>query len=262
MLLTFRDVTEERSTAAELVQTKEFLESLIDASVDAIVAANMRGTIILFNKGSERIYGYRALDIVGKMHVTSLYPEGGARDVMRMLRSENHGGVGRLESMRTEALDANGHRIPITLSASFIYEGGHPVATFGIFKDLREKIHVEERLAQAQQKLAVTEKQALIAEMAGAFAHELNQPLTSVTVYAELLKRKLSHETQEHHAVDMILRESERMADIVRKIGKITKYETKSYVGQQKILDLDRATGDVPTTPPTPTTSSVPPKRD
>ncbi len=268
VLLTFRDVTEERRTAAELVQTKEFLESLIDASVDAIVAADMRGKIILFNKGAERIYGYRPAEVVGKMHVTALYPEGGARDVMRMLRSEKHGGVGRLDSMRTEALDANGHRIPITLSASFIYEGGRPVATFGIFKDLREKIHVEERLAQAQQKLAVTEKQALIAEMAGAFAHELNQPLTSVTVYAELLKRKLSRETQEHHAVDMILRESERMADIVRKIGKITKYETKSYVGQQKILDLDRATGEAsasstppPATPQT-ATSSVPPKRD
>jgi hypothetical protein len=36
--------------------------------------------------------------------------------------------------------------------------------------------------------------------------------------------------------------EAERMADIVRKIGKITKYETKSYVGSQRILDLDKAT--------------------
>ena len=32
------------------------------------------------------------------------------------------------------------------------------------------------------------------------------------------------------------------MAEIVRKIGKITKYETKSYVGRARILDLDRAT--------------------
>jgi hypothetical protein len=31
------------------------------------------------------------------------------------------------------------------------------------------------------------------------------------------------------------------MAEIVRKIGNITNYETKSYVGQQNILDLDRA---------------------
>jgi len=34
----------------------------------------------------------------------------------------------------------------------------------------------------------------------------------------------------------------QRMADIVRKIGRITRYETKSYVGAAKIIDLDRST--------------------
>ena len=103
---------------------------------------------------------------------------------------------------------------------------------------------MEERLAQAQQKLAVTEKQALIAELAGTAAHELNQPLTSVIGYGELLQRKLSEGSAEHHAASVIVREAERMADIVRKIGKITRYETKSYVGTQKILDLDKAADD------------------
>jgi hypothetical protein len=41
--------------------------------------------------------------------------------------------------------------------------------------------------------------------------------------------------------VDIIYREAERMAEIVRKIGKITRYETKSYVGAARILDLDKA---------------------
>jgi hypothetical protein len=36
------------------------------------------------------------------------------------------------------------------------------------------------------------------------------------------------------------------MAEIVRKIGKITRYETKTYVGTAKILDLDRSSGDDP----------------
>ena len=44
----------------------------------------------------------------------------------------------------------------------------------------------------------------------------------------------------------MIIRESERMAEIVRKVGKITKYETKSYVGGAKILDLEKASGTEP----------------
>jgi PAS domain S-box-containing protein len=246
ILVSFRDVTHERETAAELVKTKEFLESLINASVDAIIAADLRGNILLFNKGAERIYGYTAEEVLGHISVTSLYPEGRAQEVMRMLRAQTHGGVGRLESTRFDALDKHGNLVPITLSAAMIYDGeGRPFATVGIFTDLREKLRVEERLAQAQQKLAVTEKQALIAELAGTAAHELNQPLTSVIGYGELLQRKLANGSPEHHAAQVIVREAERMADIVRKIGKITRYETKSYVGAQKILDLDKAVEDI-----------------
>lgn len=240
-LVSFRDVTEARQTEAELVKTKTFLESLIEASVDAIVAANMRGTIILFNRGAERIYGYKASDVLHKMSVKALYPGHGAREVGRMLDSEKYGGVGRLEPIRIEVVNQNGQTFPISLSAAVIHEDGKATATFGIFTDLRDRIRVEEQLAQAQEKLAVSEKQALIAEVAGATAHELNQPLTSVMGYAELLRRKLDRDSPGRHAADVIYREAERMAEIVRKIGKLTRYETKSYVGQQKIIDLDRS---------------------
>ena len=241
VLVSFQDVTEQRRTEAEFVKTMEFLESLIDASVDGIVASDMDGNVILFNQGAERIYGYRAEDVVGRIQTRELYPEGGAADVMRRLKQEGFGGPGRLSPTSMHALAADGELVPIRLSAAMIYERGEPVATFGIFTDLREKLRVEERLAEAQERLASTERQALIAELAGTAAHELNQPLTSVMAYAELLKRKLEEGTPEHRAAGIMVREVERMAEIVRKIGKMTKYETKSYVGRQKILDLDAA---------------------
>ncbi|MFW6086597.1 MAG: PAS domain S-box protein, partial [Myxococcota bacterium] len=242
VLISFRDVTEERATAVELRKTKEFLESLIDTSVDGIIAADMKGTIILFNKGAERIYGHRAEEVIGKLNARQLYPEGGAREVMKMLRSPQYGGEGKLTPIRIEAINAQGETVPITISAAIIYdENGEPAATCGIFIDLREKLRIEERLAQAQEKLALTERQALIAELAGTTAHELNQPLTSIMAHAEMLSRKLPADTPEHRAASRMQQETERMADIVRKIGQMTKYETKSYVGQQKILDLDRS---------------------
>jgi PAS domain S-box-containing protein len=252
VLISFRDVTAARATETELKKTKEFLESLIDTSVDGIIAADMKGTIILFNKGAERIYGYRAEDVLGRLSARQLYPGDGAREVMKMLKSPQHGGEGKLNPIRMEGLDANGQLVPITISASIIYGAhGEPEATCGIFIDMREKLRIEERLAHAQQKLELSEKHALIAELAGTTAHELNQPLTSIMAYAEMLKRKLTPDTPEHRAADRMVQETERMADIVRKIGKMTKYETKSYVGQQKILDLDRA-ADRSDEPPAP----------
>jgi signal transduction histidine kinase len=187
------------------------------------------------------------------MSARELYPGTGAHDVMRRLRSAEYGGVGRLEPTLFEAKDRHGEILPIQISAAIIYEHGEPAATFGIFTDLREKLQVEERLAEAQEKLAFTEKQALIAELAGTAAHELNQPLTSIMAYAELLRRKLPLDTPEARAADVMVQESERMAEIVRKIGTITRYETKSYVGDQKILDLDKSSD---TTAPAPTTNA------
>jgi PAS domain S-box-containing protein len=246
LLLSFRDVTEARRLHSELEHTRNFLQSLIDASVDAIVAADMKGRIILFNGGAERLYGYKRADIIHKLNVRRLYPGDGAREVMRLIRSAERGGVGRLEPLRTEAIDKDGNVFPISLTAATIYEKGEPSATFGIFADLRERVRVEEQLAQAHRKLELSEKQALLAELAGATAHELNQPLTSVMGYADLLMRKLGPESPAHHAAQVIQDQAQRMAEIVRKIGRLTRYETKSYVGEQRILDLDRASEDAP----------------
>lgn len=244
--LTFRDVTAQRALETELRSTKEFLERLIDSTVDAIIAADLRGQVILFNQGAERIYGWRADEVIGKANVADFYPEGVARQIMRMLRSTSYGGVGRLEQTRREIKTKTGELVPVNMTASIVYEDDREVATVGIFSDLRDRIRIEQKLLQAQQKLQITEKQALVAELAGAAAHELNQPLTSIIGYAQLVQRQSPAGAAHLRAVGVILREAERMADIVKKIGRITKYETTHYVGGANILDLDRSTSDVP----------------
>jgi len=236
VLCTFRDVTAERAVEHELLKTKDFLQRIIDSSVDAIVSADLKGRILLANPAAERIYGIPVAELLGR-DVRLRYPQGVATDVMRLIRA----GGGRVEGLRTELLDVNGERVPVSLSAAQLYEGDAPVGTVGIFTDLREKVRMEQRLAQAQEQILAQERQAIVAELAGAAAHELNQPLTSVMGYAELLKRRLQPETGAYSAAEVIFNEAERMAEIVRKIGKITKYETKSYVGRARILDLDRS---------------------
>jgi PAS domain S-box-containing protein len=237
ILCSFRDVTEERAVAAELKKTKDFLQRVIDSSVDAIISADMSGTVLLFNRAAERIYGKTQTEMLGS-DVRKMYPEGVAHQIMRAMRT----GTGRIEGLKTEIVGAQGDRIPVLISAALILDGKTPVGSVGVFTDLRERMQMEQRLAQAQEQIIAQERQAIIAELAGAAAHELNQPLTSVMGYAELLRRKLANDPAATNAADVIFNEAERMAEIVRKIGKITRYETKSYVGRARILDLDKAT--------------------
>lgn len=241
-VFTFRDVTEARDIENELLNTKEFLERLIASAVDAIVAADAAdGTIILFNQGAENLFGRAAEDTVGVAHLDELFPEEEYEDLMRQLHSPHFGGEGRLEQSHKHARDAVGQHVPVSMTASIISEEQREVALVAIITDQREQIQIQERLAITQERLEVTEKQALIAELAGTTAHELNQPLTSVMGYAELLMRKMGKDNPHASTVAVIMQEAERLAEIVRKIGKITRYETKSYVGGTQILDLERA---------------------
>jgi len=235
VLCNFRDVTHDRAVAAELLQTKNFLERVIDSSVDAIISADLKGSVLLFNRAAERIYGITAQEIIGS-DVRKLYPEGTAEAVMKLIRD----GGGRIEGVRTDILTAAGEAVPVSLSASLLYDHGKPVGSVGIFTDLREKMRMEQQLEQAQEQLLAQERQAVIAELAGTAAHELNQPLTTVVMSADLLLRKVDPTSQGAGIAEVIRAEAERMAEIVRKIGKITKYETKPYVGNAKILDLDK----------------------
>jgi PAS domain S-box-containing protein len=240
-ILSFRDVTEARRLADELHHTKDFLERLIDSSVDAIIAADMQGRIILFNKGAESILGYSAHEALAGMTVRQVYPPGVAERIMAQLRSPDFGGRGRLAVVRQDLVSRSGELVPVNMTASILYEGGREVASVGIFTDLRDRMQLERKLSDVETRLEESEKSAVIVALAGTAAHELNQPLTSVMGYAELLKRKLKPEDFAFKPVDIIYREAERMAEIVRKIGKITRYETKTYMGTQRILDLDKA---------------------
>lgn len=246
VIVSLRDVTDDRATARELTKTKEFLQRVIDSSVDAIVSADMKGRVLLFNPAAERTYGYAASDVIDKMHVRDLYPEGVAKEVMRRIRSDEYDEAGTLQGFETELLAKGGKRIPVMLSAALIVHRGRAIGSVGVFKDLRAKLQIEERLRTAQRDLAEKEQKAFIAELAGATAHELNQPLTAVMGYAGMLEHRLEEHPRLRRASAAIVRETERMAEIVRKIGKLTRYESKSYVGDTKIIDIERSIDSEP----------------
>lgn len=84
-------------------------------------------------------------------------------------------------------------------------------------------------------------RNSMIVELAGTAAHELNQPLTVVLGYAQLLAGKLEEGSPMARQVALLRKEAERMAEIVKKLGQITRYETTEYVEGAKIIDLDRS---------------------
>lgn len=80
-------------------------------------------------------------------------------------------------------------------------------------------------------------------QMAGAVAHELNQPLTIVITTSELINRRDPADRDLGPYLQRLIDASERMSDIVRKLEHVTGYQTKPYVGTVRIVDLDESSG-------------------
>ncbi|HZY04879.1 MAG TPA: PAS domain S-box protein [Anaeromyxobacteraceae bacterium] len=232
----------ERMLALELRRTQALLERLIDSSPDAVVACDLTGRVVLFNKAAEVLTGYTAAEAIAALEASQLYVPGVPRELVERMRGSGSGL--RVEGYRTEVIPKAGGRVPVLLAASLLEEDGEEMAWVAILVDQRERIDVEKRLATAEEKLKEREKQAMIAELAGAAAHELNQPLTSVMGYADLLRRRVPPGDPSARPVEIIYREAERMAEIVRKIGRITRYETTTYMGKVRIVDIDKATDE------------------
>ncbi len=246
LLLSATDRTHRRYLETELYKTRDFLESIIRSSVDGIIAVNRKGTIVVFNEGAEKISGYRAEDVIGRMHISKLYSDGGERDVMQKLRSAEFGGSGKLETSSYFIIGSQGEEIPVNLSASLLQDSsGQAIGSVGIFQDLRDRIRIEQELTLARERLMESEREQAMLELAGAAAHELNQPLTAIGGFAHLLLERPGLDPQTRQIVEKMAAETDRMAKTVKQIARSARFETKKYLNGTRIVDLSRSgTGD------------------
>ncbi len=113
---------------------------------------------------------------------------------------------------------------------------GQVLGSVGVMLDLTEK-------NRAARERIQKEKLQGVLETAGAVCHELNQPLQALSGYAELAQSGISASDDYTTLVEKIRDQVERMARITRKLHNITRYAAKDYVGDLRIIDIDKASG-------------------
>jgi two-component system NtrC family sensor kinase len=213
------DITERKRIENELREANEFFTNLIESSVDGIIAADMKGNIFIFNKGAEALTGHTAEEVIGKIHITEIYPEGVAKEVMKKLRSPEYGEVGKLTPTQFNVVNKAGEEIPIQLSASIIYDGtGKEIASVGIFTDLRPRLNMEKRLQETHLQLVSSEKMASLGKLAAGIAHEINNPLGGILIYSSLMMEDLPGEDSKRQDLARIVQETSRCKEIVKSL--------------------------------------------
>ncbi len=135
----------------EVAQTKDYLESLIDNSADAIVTSDLNGVITSWNKGAERIYGFTEMEAVGKFlpFVPQFLVETEKEHIEKIKKGEI------LKEIETLRQKKDGTIIEVSLTLSPIKDtAGDVIAISGISRDISERVRVERELVRRNQEMS------------------------------------------------------------------------------------------------------------
>jgi two-component system CheB/CheR fusion protein len=223
------------SLPAEWVQSDPairfaWLAAIVESSDDAIISKNLDGRILSWNAGANRIFGYRAEEVVGKS-ITIIIPKELRGEEAQILEKIRRGeSVDHFDTVR---LTKDGRRIPISLTVSPVRDShGIIVGASKIARDISQRKLMEQMLVERDEALRQADRRK--DQFLALVAHELRNQLGAIRYAVELGKRsqraadqQMAERVIEQHAGHMS-RLLEDLVDISRiTYGTISLNKTK-----------------------------------
>jgi two-component system sensor histidine kinase PilS (NtrC family) len=192
-----------RETSTVLADLQALSQHVIDSLTSGLLTTDQNGRLLTFNRAAEKITGLSAAEAVGRPVADVLQFPSGLESAVGLPRAS---GGSRIEiPYRT----VDGRRLELGFSSAPLETPAGTTGWLYTFQDVTE-VKKAEREMRTQQRLAA------VGEMAAGIAHEIRNPLASMSGSIQILRQELPLTDEQAHLMDIVLRESERLNDTVR----------------------------------------------
>ena len=191
-------------TSIQLADLQAFSEHVISSLNAGLATTDIEGRIISFNKAAAEITGASALDAVDQLAARVLQLPA---EFQEMFGTRE--GRPKLPRVEYPFTCPDGREIEIGISTAILRTPRGEVGFVFTFQDVTQSRR-QEREARIQQRLAA------VGQMAAGIAHEIRNPLASMSGSLQILRQELPLSDEQSQLMDIVLRESERLNDTIR----------------------------------------------
>jgi PAS domain S-box-containing protein len=237
------DITERKTAELALREIERRYGVLVDGVTDyAIYMLDPNGIVTNWNRGAQRITGYRTEEIVGQ-HFSCCYTEEdrAANVPQQVLEIAARDSRYEVEAWRVRK---NGSRFLADVVIDALKDDGGQLIGFAkITRDITERVQAareleeariglvqsraEEALRRAQAELAHVARVTTLGELTASLAHEVNQPLAGVVANAEAcllwLDRGTPNLDEARRSVEWIIKDGNRAGEVMRRVQTLSK---------------------------------------
>ncbi len=213
---------------SEFDQLDLLFRSIVESVDTGIMTIDFEGTIKTFNRAAEQITGYSLAQVKNRL-VADVFPECIASFALELDRRQSK------NRMEVVIEDRNGRKVHLGCSISPLKDKqNREIGSILIFQDLTEIRQMEENLEKSK-------RLALIGEMAAGLAHEMRNPLASITGSIELLRRNLALKDTDDRLMQIILRGKDQLDNFVRDFLLLA----KPIPVVREVVDVNETAADV-----------------
>jgi len=213
-------------------------QAMEDSLTVGLRARDVDGTLVYVNRAFCDLVGFSPEELIGRATPMPYWPPDAIADSMSRHLRNMAGGAPR-DGYEARWVRKDGRPIDVMLfEAPLVDASGRHIGWMGSILDITERKRLEERERHQTDAMAHQARLTMLGEVASALAHQLNQPLTSITGYAAGVKRLLERAGQpDARLVDAMTRLGDQAAEAGRIVKRIREFLTRRSP-QRETMDL------------------------